>query len=80
MWDLLGFLILWGTRKRWRPGDGLPLYMIVYGLGRVWIEGLRSDSLYIPGTSVRISQLLSLLMVLAGAAYFLIRKVKRKKP
>ena len=80
MWDLLGFLILWCTRKRWRPGDGLPLYMIVYGLGRVWIEGLRSDSLYIPGTSVRISQLLSLLMVLAGGAYFLIRKLKRKKP
>ena len=79
MWDLLGFLILWCTRKRWRPGDGLPLYMIVYGLGRVWIEGLRSDSLYIPGTSVRISQLLSLLMGLAGGAYFLIRKVKRKK-
>ncbi len=78
MWDLLGFLILWGTRKRWRKGDGLPLYMIVYGLGRVWIEGLRSDSLYIPGTSVRISQLLSLLMVLAGAVYFLVRKLKRK--
>ena len=78
MWDLMGFLILWGTRKRWRKGDGLPLYMIVYGLGRVWIEGLRSDSLYIPGTSVRISQLLSLLMVLAGTVYFLVRKLKRK--
>ena len=77
MWDLMGFLILWGTRKRWRIGDGLPLYMIVYGLGRVWIEGLRSDSLYIPGTSLRISQLLSGLMVLGGAAYFLIRRQKR---
>ena len=69
--------ILWYTRKRWRIGDGLPLYMIVYGLGRVWIEGLRSDSLYIPGTSLRISQLLSGLMVLGGAAYFLIRRQKR---
>ncbi len=77
MWDLMGFLILWGTRKRWRIGDGLPLYMIVYGLGRVWIEGLRSDSLYIPGTSLRISQLLSGLMVLGGTAYFLIRRQKR---
>ena len=77
MWDLMGFLILWGTRKRWRIGDGLPLYMIVYGLGRVWIEGLRSDSLYIPGTPLRISQLLSGLMVLGGAAYFLIRRQKR---
>ena len=77
MWDLAGFLILWCTRKKWRPGDGLPLYMIVYGLGRVWIEGLRSDSLYLSGTSVRVSQLLSGLMVLGGAMYFWIRRRKR---
>ncbi len=74
MWDLAGFFILWFTRKKWRLGDGLPAYMIVYGLGRVWIEGLRSDSLYIPGTAVRVSQVLSGLMVLAGALWFLLRK------
>ena len=73
MWDLAGFLILWFTRKKWRLGDGLPLYMIVYGLGRVWIEGLRSDSLYVPGTAIRVSQVLSGAMVLGGIAYFLIR-------
>ena len=45
LWDLVGFLILWKTRKKWRLGDGLPLYCVIYGLGRIWIEGLRSDRL-----------------------------------
>ena len=79
MWDLIGFLILWNTRKRWRLGDGLPLYMIVYGLGRVWIEGLRSDSLYIPGTPIRVSQLLSGLMVVGGIVYFVVSRQRKRR-
>ena len=76
-WDFIGFLILWATRKKWRLGDGLPLYMIIYGAGRVWIEGLRSDSLYVPGTPIRISQVLSGAMILAGLIYFWIRRKKK---
>ena len=71
--DLIGFLILYFTRKRWRSGDGLPLYMIVYGIPRFLIEGLRSDSLYVGGTGIRVSQLLSAVLVIIGCLYFGVR-------
>ena len=71
--DLIGFLILYFTRKRWRSGDGLPLYMIVYGIPRFLIEGLRSDSLYVGGTGIRVSQLLSAVLMIIGCLYFGVR-------
>lgn len=79
MTDLLGFLILYLTRKRWRLGDGLPLYAIVYGIPRFVIEGLRSDSLYIGGTGIRVSQALSAVLVLLGCGHFLYRYVIRRR-
>ncbi len=79
--DLVGFLILFFTRKRWRLGDGLPLYCIVYGIPRAVIEGMRSDSLYIGGTGIRVSQLLSAVLVALACGHFLYRYViKRRKP
>ncbi len=80
MADLLGFLILFLTRKRWRPGDGLPLYAIVYGIPRYLIEGLRSDSLYIGSTGIRVSQALSAVLVLLGCGHFLYRYAIRRRP
>ncbi len=77
-WDLAGFLVLWLTRKKWKTGDGLPLYFLVYGLGRVWIEGLRSDSLMMGG--IRVSQLLSAVMVAAAAVYLFFRHRKKAVP
>ena len=77
--DLIGFLILFLTRKRWRTGDGLPLYAIVYGIPRFIIEGLRSDSLYIGGTGIRVSQLLSAVLVLLGCGHFLYRYGIRRR-
>ena len=79
--DLMGFLIMFLTRKRWRRGDGLPLYAIVYGIPRAVIEGLRSDSLYIGQTGIRVSQLLSVLLALLGCGHFLYRYVlQRRRP
>ena len=78
MWDLAGFFLLWFTRKKWKKGDGLPLYFLVYGLGRVWIEGLRSDSLMWGG--VRVSQLLSAVMAVAAFLYLLRRHRKKDCP
>ena len=75
--DLAGFLILYLTRKRWRRGDGLPLYAIVYGIPRFLIEGLRSDSLYWGG--IRVSQALSAALVLLGGLHFLYRYVIRRR-
>lgn len=77
MWDLAGFFILWFTRKKWKRGDGFFWYFIYYGIGRMWIEGLRSDSLMLG--DIRVSQLLSLVMVVVSAAVMLVRHVRLKR-
>lgn len=65
-WNLcLLAIMLFVSRKTYRTGSLLCLYLVGYGLGRFWIEGLRTDSLYIlPG--VRVSQLLSSLLIICG--------------
>ncbi len=75
LWDFIGFLILCLTRKKWQAGDGLPLYFILYGLGRGWIEGLRSDSLMLG--SIRVSQALSGLLVVCSVIYFIIKRRRK---
>ncbi len=82
LWNLalLVFLILW-TRKGKRRYDGqcILLYFFWYGLGRAWIEGLRTDSLYIGGTGIRVSQLLSMVLA-AGALTALLVLGRRPHP
>ena len=67
LWNLAGliFLIVW-TKKGHRKYDGqcTLIYFFWYGLGRAWIEGLRTDSLYIGSTNIRVSQALSIVLVL----------------
>jgi len=79
MWNLLLFVLLlviaWKTKK---DGIMLATYFIGYGLGRFIIEGFRTDSLYLFG-NIKVSQLLSLLLVICGVILLtLIRK--RIKP
>ncbi len=78
LWNLAGliFLILFSRKgKRRYDGQLILIYFFWYGLGRFWIEGLRTDSLYIGSTGIRVSQLLSVLLVLvAGTILFLNRK------
>ena len=80
LWNLMGFVLLhFYAKKRKFDGEIFLCYLFWYGLGRVWIEGLRTDSLYLFGTGIRVSQLLALLCVLgAGTALAVIRL--RKKP
>ena len=60
LWNALGFAILHHYSKRRKfDGEIFLLYMAWYGFGRMIIEGLRSDSLYIGSTDIRISQLLA---------------------
>ena len=78
LWNVTGLCILGILLKKNRrryPGQFILFYFFWYGLGRVWIEGLRTDSLYIGSTGIRVSQLLSAVLVLAaGTALFLNRK------
>ena len=67
LWNLAGFLGLHVlSKKTARKFDGqfFLYYLIWYGLGRSWIEGLRADSLYIGGTGIRVSQLVAALTFL----------------
>lgn len=71
LWNLGVLLfLLWFEKAGKRRFDGhcMALYFLLYGLGRFWIEGLRTDSLYIGGTGIRVSQVLSLVLFLAAAA------------
>lgn len=68
LWNLgvLLFMLWYRKRKRF-DGEMLWLYFLGYGLGRVWIEGLRTDQLKLPGTPLAVSQLLSAVLVVAAA-------------
>ena len=62
VWNLIGFcLLVWLLNRGIRSFDGMYflLYVAWYGLGRGFIEGLRTDSLYFFSTGIRTSQLLA---------------------
>lgn len=64
LWCLFGFLVLFlYMRHRRFHGQLFLMYLIWYGLGRYWIEGLRTDSLLIGNTSLRFSQVVALVTV-----------------
>ncbi len=67
LWNLIGFCILHVLCKKRRfKGQIFLSYVVWYGLGRFWIEGLRTDSLFIPGTPLRVSQVLAGVSCLAA--------------
>lgn len=70
IWCLAGFGMLWRYMKKRRfHGDIALRYLIWYGLGRFWIEGLRTDSLLlVPSIGLRASQLVAALAVVGGIA------------
>ena len=58
LWNLLGFVLLVVIARKWRKFDGQMFlsYFAWYGVGRGFIEGLRTDSLYFFNTPIRVSQ------------------------
>lgn len=82
MWNVLGFIIVLIIRRsKWlKNGELLAFYLIWYGVGRFFIEGIRTDSLYIGNTTIRTAQLISVIMVLGAGAYiYFIRKIVKTK-
>ena len=72
VWNLgvLAFMLWYRHRKRF-DGEMLWIYLFGYGLGRFWIEGLRTDQLIFFHTGIPVSQALSLTLILvAGAVLF----------
>ena len=81
VWNLVGFLGLhFYCKKRKFDGEVFLLYVAWYGLGRAWIEGLRTDSLYLFSTGIRVSQLVAAVSFItaAGAIAFVLLKKKPK--
>jgi len=79
IWCLIGFIILIIIRKLTKRKDGIMTYsyFIWYGIGRLFIEGLRTDSLYLG--DFRISQLVSIFLIITGIIGIIISILKGKK-
>ena len=70
LWNLVGFILIniFYKKKKFN-GQIACMYLTWYGIGRFFIEGLRTDSLYIPGTAIRVSQMVGIVcfVVFGGA-------------
>lgn len=77
LWNLALFAFLMAFKKR-KPFDGalMFLYLIVYSVGRFWIEGLRTDSLMVG--PFRTAQVTSLIMIAVGATAWRWRSNRKK--
>ena len=83
LWNLLGLIVLhiWSKKgKRKYDGQVFWLYILWYGLGRAWIEGLRTDSLYIGSTDIRVSQLLAIVSAVVSLVILIINARKQHGP
>lgn len=77
LWCILGFILLLLFRKRYytKIGQTFGLYLVWYGIGRIFIESLRTDSLMLTTSfgSFRIAQIVSILMCIAGILIVIIK-------
>ena len=76
LWCMVLLIILFAYRKHKKyEGELFLMYLFGYGLGRFWIEGLRTDQLLLPGVGIAVSQLLAGANVVGtGAAMLYLRK------
>lgn len=82
LWNLacLLFLMVFVKKgKRRYDGQCVLIYFFWYGIGRTWIEGLRTDSLYIGTTGIRVSQALSIVLAVAALTALVIQS-RREHP
>ena len=80
LWNL-GVLVFlaWYTKRKKFDGEVFLLYLMGYGLGRVWIEGLRTDQLLFPVLGFPVSQMLAGFLVLVSLGIILVKRIKEKK-
>lgn len=75
---VLAVMLLYRKHKKFE-GEVFLIYLLGYGLGRVWIEGLRTDQLWIPGTEIPVSQVLAGVIVVVSLCLIVYNRVKMKK-
>lgn len=80
LWNLVLLIILITyTKHKKFDGEIMLMYLAGYGLGRVWIEGLRTDQLFLWGTSIPVSQLISACIVIFSVGMIIFKRRKMKK-
>ncbi len=72
-------VILLFTRRRKYDGQLFLIYLLGYGAGRIWIEGLRTDQLLFPGTKIAVSQVLSGILAVTAVIVLVWKAVKERK-
>ena len=83
LWCLLGFVLIhfYSKYRQRYAGQVFYIYLVWYGFERMIVEGLRTDSLYLPfqvfGMDIRVSQVLSALLLIIGAV-LLIKNIKKE--
>ena len=75
---ILIIMLVYRKHKKFE-GEICLLYFGGYGLGRFWIEGIRTDTLFIPGTTLAVSQVLSLCMVIFAVVTDIVVRMHLKK-
>lgn len=79
LWNLCVLLFLiWYSPKKKFNGEVFCLYLLLYGIGRFWIEGLRTDQLIFFGTGLAVSQMLAVVMVAVSLCIIVIGRKHRK--
>ncbi len=80
VWCLLLFVFLfWMQRHKKFHGEVFCYYLALYGLERGIVEGLRSDSLMLGNTGIRVSQLVAVICIILGIVGFIVLKIRSKK-
>ena len=80
LWNLaimIGMLVYWKHRKF--NGEVFLLYLFGYGVGRFWIESLRTDQLILPILEVPVSMVVAALMVVGSAIWIILGRKKTQK-
>lgn len=79
LWNVavLAGLLIWRKYKKF-DGEVFLMYLIGYGVGRFWIEGLRTDQLLIPGIGWPVSQVLAAVMAVGSAIAIVCLRKKAK--
>ncbi|MCR4706230.1 MAG: prolipoprotein diacylglyceryl transferase [Lachnospiraceae bacterium] len=80
LWNflILALIIVYTKHKKF-DGEIMLLYLAGYGIGRYFIEGIRTDTLFIPGTTLPVSQALAAVMVAVAVAVDVIVRLRLKK-
>jgi phosphatidylglycerol:prolipoprotein diacylglycerol transferase len=80
LWNIGVFCILmWWRKYKKFDGELLLMYLFGYGIGRFWIEGLRTDQLLIPDTNIAISQVLAIALVIVSGILIVYYTKKAEK-